>query len=78
MIIMISLILLASGFVIVNRYYKKLSLIENIMFTISLSLAVAILLGLLLAYTGTFNIVIFLITYFVIVLSIFALSFLKK
>jgi uncharacterized membrane protein len=71
-----------SGFVIITRYYKKkdnkvsMTLIEKIIFISSLSLAIAILLGLFLGYLGWFSMISFLISYVIIIVILIGLSFL--
>jgi hypothetical protein len=71
-------IFIASGFIIVQRYFRKHSLIEKIIYTVTISICITVLISLALGILGIFNSINFMIVYLLLSSIIFGLSFIKR
>ena len=66
------------GWLIVDRFFKHVRIYEKVIYSIAISICVCILISLILAYTGIFGLISFLIAYFIIVIAFLGLKYYKK
>jgi len=71
-------IFVISGFIIVQRYFKRISIIEKIIYTVTLSICVTVIISVSLGFLGIFNSINFIIVYLLLSGFIFGISFIKK
>lgn len=73
-IIAILIIFFLTGYLIINKFFKELSILEKIVLTIGVSLCISILIGVFLGSLGIFNFWNSILSYLVIIIIILVLK----